>query len=154
MKVAILVGDPIIAMRALGPDPCGVLPPPVGATVTAAAGGGLFAATWYVVLTYLTPWGESSRSREIPVVLAGGNLAFQVTIPNLAPGATAVRAYFGIQTGLEAQYQQQDVSTIAPGAQVQFTVSAWGAGAIPPQKSSAYLPDSDGGYVSAAIAYR
>jgi hypothetical protein len=153
--MAILVGDPIVSMRALGPDPCGVLPSPTGVTLGGVASGGTLApGTYYVVVTYLTPWGESVPSPEVFITLVSGITGLLVRIASFVPGPTAMRVYFGLAAGSEAQYQQFDVSSFVPGTTVTVTVTGYGSPSLPPQKSSAYLPDSDGTYVSAAIAYR
>jgi hypothetical protein len=141
-------------MRALGPDPCGTLPAPTGVTLAVSVLiGTLSAGTWYVVVTYLTPWGESTPSTEQNIVLADDQ-GFTATIANLSPGATGARVYYGLQAGNEAQYQQFDLSALAPGDPTSFNIQISGAASLPPKYSSAYLPDSDGNYVSAAIAYR
>jgi len=51
-------------MRTAGPDPCGVLAPPIQVNLALAAGGILPAQTLYVTQTWLTPWGETSGSVE------------------------------------------------------------------------------------------
>jgi hypothetical protein len=124
-------------------------------TVAALPGGllpGLPAGTYYVVLTYLTPWGESSPSTEQSVVVAAnGGIAIGLTAP---AGVASVRVYYGTQAGAEAQFQQFDGNQVPPGFLTILTVDTIGSPSLVPRYSSAYLPDSDGNYVSAATAYR
>ena len=59
------VGDLIVAVRTLGPDPpLGVLPPPVVDTAVPTTGGTLAFTTWFLVVTQLNPWGESLPTNE------------------------------------------------------------------------------------------
>lgn len=152
--MAIRVGDPIVRMRAGGPDPSGVLPPPIIATLSTAAGGSL-TGTVYIVTTWFTPWGETATSPEqFQVMGTNGTLVIQ----NVAPaGAVKMRVYFGVSSGNEAQYQENDftITNVLPGqtATVTITSPLTSGASLPPRKSSAYLPDSDGGFVSSSIAF-
>ena len=151
--MAILVGDPIMKMRALAPDPCGTLPVPTQVSLAVAAGGVLPAQTVYVVQTWSTPWGESAPSVEQPVDLSAGNQTIIAT-STMIPGATKARVYIGTQPGQQSQYLEQDLSNIAVGSPIVITVDGTTTGAsIPPQINRAYLPDSDGGFASAAMAF-
>ena len=153
----ILVGDPIVSMRSLGPDPCGTLPAPVGCTITngSSASSTLqpLPATWYAVVTYLTPWGETNPSPEMPINLTVFAPRMIVGIP-VVPGATAARVYYGILSGIYGQYQQFDLTGQAAGSVYAASISSFGSASRPPRQNSAFLPDSDGGFVSAALAYR
>lgn len=152
--MAIRVGDPIFRMRAGGPDPCGVLPAPISPAGTTAAGGSL-TGTIYWVTTWFTPWGESLPSPEQTTPM-GTNGTLIIT-NTAVPGATKMRAYFGISSGNEAQYQDVDfqLANILPGATATITIaSSLIAGAsLPPRKPSSFLPDSDGGFVSSSLAF-
>lgn len=152
----ILVGDPIVSMRALGPDPCGVLPAPVavvGGVSAAASSLGPLPATWYLAATYLTPWGETNLSPEVIANLTVLNPSATVQAP-VVPGATALRVYYGLQSRNYAQYHQFDLSNQTLGSTFTATISAYGSPAIAPRNNSAFLPDSDGGFVSSGTAYR
>jgi hypothetical protein len=151
--MSIRVGDPIVRMRALGPDPCGVLPVPTGVSLAAAAGGVLPAQTVYVVQTWTTPWGETSGSAEQTIDLSVGNQTVVAT-STLIPGVIKARLYIGTQPGQQSQFQELDVSLLAPGATVVITVD--GTMTTPsraPQVNRAYVPDSDGTFVPASLAF-
>lgn len=153
--MAILVGDPIVTMRGAGPDPCGVLPPPSAITPTAATGGSLPVGTYYLKFTYLTPWGETAPSSPEQNIPIGANGKINCSVASLSPGATAIRAYFGHGTpGGQSQFVEISTFGAIPGTAFNFSISAAGSASLPPSKSSAYLPDSDGNYVSAALAFR
>lgn len=151
----IRVGDPIIRMRAGGPDPCGVLPAPIQPTLTALAGGSL-SGTVYIVQTWFTPWGETTPSPETFIKLAAPNGT--ILVSNIAPpGAVKMRVYFGIASGVEPQYQEVDFLkyNILPGQPVAVTLasSLTSSASIPPRKPSAYLADSDGNFVSSSTSF-
>lgn len=149
-----LVGDMIVRMRELGPDPApalGVPSTPFSGGVQ-VAGGLLGLGTYFWVMTQLTPWGESLAGTEGSVVLAGANNAIQITA-TLHPAATAVRLYIGILSGAEQQYQQVAVT---PLLLTQNLIVFNGANLLPgtpPTRSRAYMPDSDGAFVGAQTAY-
>lgn len=152
--MAIRVGDPIVRMRAGGPDPAGVLPPPTISTLSTAAGGSL-TGTVYLFTTWFTPWGETMPSPEqFQVMGTNGTLVVQNTAP---PGAVKMRVYFGIASGAEAQYQENDftVTGVLPGQVATVTIASplTSGASLPPRRSSAYLPDSDGSFVSSSIAF-
>lgn len=152
--MAIRVGDPIFRMRAAGPDPCGVLPAPISPVATTAAGGSL-TGTIYWVSTWFTPWGETAPSPE--QFKAMGSDGTLIITNNAVPGATKMRAYFGQASGAEFQYQEVDFQTsnILPGASVAISITnvLTSGASLPPRRSSAYLPDSDGSFVSSAVAF-
>ena len=153
--MSIRVGDPIVRMRALGPDPCGVLPPPTGVNFATGApsGGVLPAQTVYVFQTWLTPWGETSPSVEQPIDLSAGTQTIIAT-STMVPGAIKARVYIGTQPGNQSQFQEVDVSLVTPGSPVVITVDGLTTtAAIPPQINRAFLPDSDGTFVAASTAF-
>lgn len=151
--MAIRVGDSIVRMRALGPDPCGVLPSPTGVNIATAAGGVLPAQTVYVFQTWLTPWGETSPSIEQPIDLSAGTQTIVAT-STLIPGAVKARVYVGTQPGNQSQYQELDISLLSAGATVTITVDGTITSASnPPQVNRAFLPDSDGTFVAASTAF-
>lgn len=153
--MSIYVGDPIMKTRQLGPDPCGTLPAPVAPTVTTAAGGSL-TGTIYLVQTWRTPWGETTPSPEV-VQAMGGNGTLQVAnvVP---PGATKMRTYIGVTAGQESQYQEYDLiaNSVNAGSTATMSISSviTSIGGIPPTYASAYLPDSDGAFMSSGLAFQ
>lgn len=152
--MAIRVGDPIFNMRAAGPDPCGVLPAPISPIATTAAGGSLTGRIYWVQ-TWFTPWGETVPSPEQSTLMGANG---RLIITNTAvPGAVKMRVYFGQASGAESQYQEVDfqVANILPGQSVSITMSSvlTSGASLPPRRSSAYLEDSDGSFVSSAVAF-
>lgn len=150
-----LVGDLISNVRALGPDPSlSILSPPTVGVPTPVTLGGtpLPNGSYAVVLTQLNPWGESLSSTEQLFALAGAQNAFTITVtPDV--GVNAVRVYIGSGAGLENRYMTFS-SGLLPGFSTLLTFTNVGILAgIPPVSPSAYFPDSDGGFVSAATMY-
>ncbi|MBO0887591.1 hypothetical protein J2P12_00670 [Candidatus Bathyarchaeota archaeon] len=146
-----LVGDVIMDMRSAGPDPPQVLGTPVFITAVSAGGGTLAAGTYYLVVTALNAWGESAASNELSVTLAvPGSINITFLIPFGSNGN--FKLYIGGSSGMENGY----VGFTASGTPGTFSLTSL-AGAIagaPPARSTSWLPDTDGGFVSASLAYR
>ena len=72
-------------------------------------------------------------------------------------GAVGMRVYFGLQAGLEAQYQDYDLiaNSVNAGQTATMSISnlAISIGTTPPQYNSAYLPDSDGAFVPSSLMF-
>lgn len=152
------VGDLIMNVRSLGPDNPQVQPPPfsVSAIATNVAGGSLGAATYFLVVTILNAYGETLPSTEISATVGGGQNAINVIIGGIATGITpagtyTVRVYLGNSAGQENVYQAFSVNSLNIGVNVTGVGMVAGT---PPVSSSAYLPDTDGGFVSAATMFR
>lgn len=145
-----LAGDIIVAAREQMPDAPGTLAAPVAAGYTPSAvavtGATLPAATYTVSLSYINPWGETTTVTLSPnvAITAGQGIQIASSI-GLPPGVTAARAYFQ-PTNYPAQYQE---ITAFPA-----TISALGTTQPMPTRSTAWLPDTDGGRISAATIYR
>lgn len=148
------VGDLILGVRALGPDPTPTLSIASGSAPTLSAVAGPFtagAATWYLVYTIINEWGETVPSLEASIAIGVGQ-----TI-NVAPNFIAVSSMVGIrvyygefsggETVMEEFHYPEDFSSGT------VTLSGDGIFSTPPTSSSAYLPDSDGGFSSASTMY-
>jgi hypothetical protein len=153
-----LVGDLIMNVRALGPDnpqmTLGI--PGVGVPAQAVlAGGTLPNGSYFTVITQLNPWGESLGSAEQAITTTGGNNGFTVVVtPSI--GAVAVRVYLGTLAGQENIYALYTLAGgLVPGVAntLNFTNLGIAAGQ-PTVNSSAFVPDSDGSFVSSATMYR
>lgn len=147
--MSVLVGDVLIRARNAFKDPCATLFAPTGTPPLAGAiaTGGSLQGTVYAVITWLTPWGETTPSAEVSIALSGGQNAISDNgslIP--PPGAIAGRIYYGPTAGGENQYAPISVGGIT-------TVSATGTGARPPNRNRAYLPDTDG-LINAQLIYK
>jgi hypothetical protein len=142
-----LVGDLIISARELMTDlPPTVPPPTILAPPILVPGSGFPAGTFFFVVTQLNPWGESAPSNEVSVTLsAPSNLNLSLSFNG---GATAMRAYIGFSAGGETFYMQYPAGTL-----IQL-LTAPSVTQPPPTRSTAYLPDSDGGSVGVFAIYR
>jgi hypothetical protein len=145
----VLVGDPLIAARALMPDLPRTLPPPAGlvAGVVAVVGSTLPAGTYSVVFTFTNIWGETQPSAAVTGLVVGANQGIQITAPlfNTNPAATGCRAYFALAGQPFIQYQ---AATVIP-----FTISTFGLPGTPPTRNTSFYPDSDGSFLSAYTLY-
>lgn len=83
---------------------------PAAPTLTSTAGGSLAATTYYVVVTYTGPAGQTVASTESSLAVAASNL-LKVTSPAAATGATKYYVYVGQATG-EGTLQNPNGTTI------------------------------------------
>lgn len=145
-----LVGDVIQGIREAVTDLPQTLPQTSGnAVVTAAIGSTLATGTYAVVITQRNNWGETLPSAEITGLVVGANQGIQILSP-LQPGATTVRAYLTLPAGAAGTEQQFIESTFAP-----FVISTPPpSSGVPPQRGSAYLPDTDGDAINAGTMFR
>lgn len=145
-----LVGDLIISARAIMTDLPQSLSTPTIVSLTASASFPTFpAATYFLVVTQLNQWGESLGSTESSIVIGStSNILVAVTC---SPSATGIRVYWGTSSGSESAYQQFPIS----GGTGTVTLTALNPiSQSPPSRSTAYLPDSDGGALGAFEVYR
>jgi len=143
-----LVGDIIMEMRSLGPDlPQTLNAPGSEMTVlqTPVPPTSMPLGTYFVVLTYLNQWGQTTGSTESSGIVVDGGDTIQVN-GTLPPGVTALGVYYGIGAGNETQFQ---TFTTLPAV-----ITTTGSAGSPPVRSTAYLPDTDGAFVSAGVAFR
>lgn len=145
-----LVGDMVIASRELIPDMPDVLPVPAAtASVVSSTGSTLPAGTYYVVVTQWNPWGQTLYPAEIGSLTVGANQGIKITSA-LLPGATRVRAYLTQVNGASGSESQFVDSTTSP-----FTIAAPpSSSGTPPTRSTAFLPDDDGSFLSAGTIFR
>src|SRR5436309_2327612 len=105
-----LVGDVIIRGRELAPDMPSALDVPTTAVITAVGNIGasstLPVGSYYVKVTGLTPWGETTASAEFgPVVIADFGHAIHLTFVTPSLPCYGYRVYYGIGSGGENQFQ-------------------------------------------------
>lgn len=157
-----LIGDLIISGRELMPDlPATLLPPPVISAITPSATNPFFGAgTYYLVATFTTLYGETLPSPEVSVVL-GVTGSINVTISanfNIAsPQITGVKVYIGQLTGKEVMLVNIPLSAVATGLVfngIPYNISTIADAATPPTRSTAFLPDTNGRFVSVGTIYR
>lgn len=145
-----LIGNVLIEARETVPDMPPSLPAPVAsATVTTPGTGTLSAGTYFVEVTQWNQWGEtlpSTESNQLTVLATNG---IQITSA-LQVGATKIRAYLtqvNGSSGTESQYVESPTSPFTILANPVLAGS-------PPVRGTAWLPDSDGGFISASAIYR
>ena len=143
-----LVGDLILMCRELIPDVPGTIPAPIVTAVNPVAGT-IPAGTYSVQLTLLNPWGESAASIAQNVTLAAPG-GIQIFFGELFAGVTSARIYLsGTGTFPGSIYIPNNI------VQSPITVSTLNqTSAVPPIRSSAFLPDTDGGAFSAGTLFR
>lgn len=149
-----LVGDRIIAVRRLIPDPPPTLPAPtIVAQLAMNTGGTLTAGAYYLVVTQRNLYGETIASNEVgplTVTTSTGQIQFESAF---LPGAVAIRAYLtlpGGASGSEIAWTEFLFSAFPVAAAItSFPTNA----GVPPERSSAFLPDSDGKQYSAAAMF-
>ena len=150
------VGDIIMQLRRRVPDAPQVLPYPtalLSATPITITGGTLPAATTWFQWTTLTPWGESTPVPAQSVVLAGGNNAIQFVFE--APvGTTAINVYASQAAGQQANLISFPVTTTAPMTVIYGSPGQQNFSQLPPTRSTAFLPDTDGNFLGAFSAYK
>lgn len=149
--MAVFVGDILMDVRRRVPDLPAVMGAPSNFTIgSSGSGGTLPAATYYVVVTALNSYGETLATSEQNTGALGGStnqISATTTALQQPLGATYIRMYVGTTTGVYFGFVQAAVTTGA-----STTVTATGLSSLtmgtPPSQSSAYLPDTDGGFVT------
>jgi len=158
-----LVGDLIMNVRALGPDNPSVIAAPTILSATDSGplpppGGFLSTGTYRLVCCWLTSWGVSLPSSESTVAVTNSGISVQVA--DAGAGGTpdsiiGLRVYLtqpGGASGTETQFVDVTGSDFTTG-NTALVRQATNVG-TPPVRSSAYLPDTDGSFVSASTMYR
>jgi hypothetical protein len=144
-----LVGDVLVQARETVPDMPQSLPAPVAVVGVVNVASTLPAGTYFVEVTQWNQWGETLASTESAQQTVGAGQGIQITSA-LQVGATKIRAYLTQTNGSSGTESQYVESTTSP-----FTISAPPVNAgSPPTRGTAWLPDSDGGFISAGAIYR
>lgn len=145
-----LIGDVIVQARETVPDMPPALPAPIASfSVTTPGTGTLSAGTYFLEVTQWNQWGETLPSTESTVQTVLATNGIQVTSA-LQVGATKIRAYLTQVNGGAGTESQYVESTTSP-----FTILANPVLAgSPPMRGTAWLPDSDGVFISAGAIYR
>jgi hypothetical protein len=146
-----LIGDVLVQSRETVPDMPQVLTPPSITSLTAAtvAGGTLQPQTYWIVITEVNQWGETSPSNEMQVTLVGSQNAISILYSGF-PTYLNLRVYVGFFTGQQFVYQ---TFTGFSGTAVISSFAGL-VGQAPPTRNTAWLPDSDGGFIGVAAIYR
>lgn len=159
-----LVGDILMSAREQIPDMPQTLGPPILFSAGAAAGGIMSSGTYYLVLTILTPWGESLPSSESSVTLSGSNLTISIEwafAGGFVSGVAGMRVYLGGASGQENRFIEYSANGSAVGfgglplpILIGDDLTAAGVPGAPPSFSSAYLPDTSGKFINNYTLYR
>lgn len=145
-----LIGDVIVQARETVPDMPPYLPAPLAAfAVTTPGTGTLSAGTYFLEVTQWNAWGETLPSTESSVQTVLATNGIQVTSA-LQVGAVKIRAYLTPVNGVSGTESQYVESTVSPFTILTNPVNA----GSPPVRGTAWLPDSDGGFISAGAIYR
>lgn len=115
-------------------DPVFHLSVPAAPTLGSVAGGALAATTYFVKITYVTPYGETLASAEASQAVALNNL-LTVTSPAAVTGASGWNVYVSTTTGTETK--QNGSTPIAIGTNYTEATSGLVAGAALPAASTA-----------------
>lgn len=125
-------------------------PNPTG--ITPSSAGTLAAGTYLFYVTQTNPYGETLPCPTEQTVTVGSNGSFAFDI-SLYPGVTGVNVYMtlvGGASGTEIAVQNTVVSPAFPSVPVTSFPTVAGT---PPTSNSAYMPDADGSFISAANAF-
>jgi hypothetical protein len=147
-----LIGDVLIQARETVPDMPQTLFVPTFLTAAPATVGGASvpAGNWFLVITAVNQWGETTAtSNEIEVTVGGGQNAVNVNYI-APPGTVFINVYFGQTSGNENLY----VQIPALGSGTGQITSLFGVNAAPPVRNTAWLPDTDGGFISSGAIFR
>ena len=149
-----LVGDVIMALREQAADVPGSLGAPGNIAASGSGSGG--SIQLFMKVTQLTPWGESPGSTEITV--AGQQVGSTITVTGSCSfAATQLNVYFTLSgSDQEDRFFPFPVQAGGIGQfSISFTLSSPGiAQGFSPNRSSAWLPDTDGSALSAVALYR
>jgi hypothetical protein len=149
-QVGPLIGDIIIESRELIPSMPGTIQNPTATyAVVVSAGSTLPAGTYYCVATQLNQWGETIGAAESSALVVPAGSGIMITM-NPVPGATSFNAYLTLPGGAAGSECQYFNSTSTP-----FVVATNPTGVgSPPDRNTAWNPDSNSDFVSAAAIYR
>lgn len=137
------------------PDAPSVMSAPAGFTLSSSnTGGSLPAGTYYVIASVVGAYGETLPTIEQSVSVSGGasTITISTTSSQLPFGAMFLRAYVGLASGNESGFAQIAVTVGTPASLVISALTQLSPG-VPPSRSTAFLPDSDGNFISAGSIY-
>jgi hypothetical protein len=149
-----LIGDVLVQARETVPDmPPAMQPPVLLSAAPATVGGGTLAGLYQVVMTAYNQWGESLPSAEFAVTVTGPNNAITLNFVHPAGNNGNVNVYFSLagQSGTEDRFL---TFVNQPDGPFNILSVMTASGGPPPTRSTAWLPDLDGGFISAGAIYR
>jgi hypothetical protein len=150
-----LVGDIIMDLRARIPDAPSILNAPIIVSATALlnnTGGAFLNQTVTLVATVTNQWGETTTSAEftVPVIAPNNAVLLDINFPSDSAftGINTVNIYYG----LAGAGSESSVVSFPPSSSI--ILSQLGAPSRPPNRPTAFLPDTDGNFIGAFTAYR
>lgn len=149
------VGDILLDVRRQIPDLPSVMAAPLDFTLNVLPTGGVLGpgALW-VVVTCRNAYGETLPTGEKTTgVLSGvGQVQASINVAQTPIGATVMRAYFGFASGSEGGFLE---APITPGVVTTITLQQIPqlSQGLPPTRPTAFMPDSDGSFLSAGSIY-
>lgn len=159
-----LIGDVILEARELMTDlPSGLLGPPnvtspgPAPAVVAVPGSILAPSTYWIKVTLTTPYGETFPTAEFGPFVVAVNQGIRVTIIGWAGVQSTARVYF-TSTGPAGSENLYIPIPVPLNGTVTLTIgdplSPLAITGYPPTRNTAFLPDSDGRFVSSWSVYR
>lgn len=119
------------------------------------AGGVVPPNTYFIVVTAINQWGETTASNEISVVVGGGQNAIQLAFNGPLGHIGSFKMYYGFGAGGEGGWVPFTyLGGTATITSLNPSGSSFSLGGIPPSRNTAYLPDTDGDAVSAYTMFR
>jgi hypothetical protein len=132
--------------------PMTLVPPGISSVAPTNVSNGLVEPnTYYFVLTTVNDYGETVGSNEMSTVVAAPNNAVLINFYGSPGNIGNFRLYIGLAQGAEASYI--NVPNDFTGAFIWNTSTSTLIAGYPPQRSTAWMPDTDGALISAFAIY-
>jgi len=149
-----LVGDLVQSVREAITDQPQTMQAPtsVSGVGTTDVNGTLPPGDYFLVVTALNQWGETSPSTEAKVTLTGGQNAISLTFAGPPGHIGSFRVYSGFTASGQENLYIPFTNTFSSPVLITGFVNA--PAGTPPARNSAYLPDTDGDAVSAYTMFR
>lgn len=151
-----LVGNLILGARVRINDLPRTLSAPavtLAATVTANPGANFPLGAYYVKMTFLNQWGETTATNEIgPLIITTVNESIIITAPTVAnfiPGSISAKVYIGTSPNGENAW-----IAIPSTANFPFIIEGPLLPGVPPTRNTSFYPDVDGQRVSVYTLYQ
>ena len=156
-----LIGDVIVSARELYPDLPGVVPPPTISSVTPIVGDGSVGAGPYAIgITFTTLWGETTMVTTSGTIV-GPNNSLQVVVASNAGFLRSLSVITGVNIYLSSTLIELPIDAVKysfpganPGTVLTISTTANPVYQPPPNRSTAFNPDTNGRFVAAGTVFR
>jgi hypothetical protein len=128
---------------------------PLGFTLTnATVGGSLPATKFYVVVTCRNLHGETLPAVEASVTTttSASTVTASMPVAQTPFGASTMRAYYGFSSGAEGGFLEAPI-VAGTATQIILTAISQLAQGLPPTRPTAFMPDTDGSFLSVGSIY-